>query len=999
MATSKDFMDYNRRYLELREIFEFLFPVKQVYKNEIPVHVVAEKRTLYDFHQLVAREIQICLGIYQDSDDREEVGFDLVQNNHIWGKRKNSRISINHNSYQIENELWYNIIFTLYYKNTAEEDDDFEYYSNTAEKNDSSKSIKIIKNFGLITQFIKNFGGGRNIYSFLGTMDKIAPFSTIGFWLCLRLRAYLCDQNRTQKCIDNDTLPQPFPILFHGSNPRLGGLQDILYQISCFIQEHKKVYINNVGPFELERIVYEDISLMQEKNNPYIVATCEYKSEMKKVKIYVKGDMDLQTYDSQWGKEKLKSIKTLETAEKDKNKEVTIHIYEKEFYYDLYLITNRKNITGDYLEKKVLSEGKWYDENAVRETNYGIITAKEKLNYSGFKYYSYGEKQWDIILFHFCIKEKDAESFERWVDSFGDFAYCKRNKEAGKDNVERGEILDNIYVEFRDNNSTRTRNKRNFKNAPLYTLLNKQTNYKNLNSHSVSFLELNWLMYTLCRYPNFSSVFLHTSIKNDSEAYGNLRTVRNIYNFVVQVHNEIITRYKESKEINPFFHSYGENKIPELNNRLCEEGKIENELKEVRKKIKGFLDEYSVEIDINAVRDLYQNHISRMYNAVTGIMKKNYYQCKNDGRIHNAVLPYAIDFDVITYDESGKGILVMAFDLIQKRVVAVPFNNFQFKKSENGIDGEIRYSYGKYDKLYYFCSCIVKLYLQNPKAANMILDILLKKELSNKILKLDDDDTDISSLPDDMKELYNNSIKQWDDYGRRSGASDRKKDLDCNGVALFTQKEFDHKKMVWKAMLYFYEQNLLDEICGEKYALLNDELCRELIIGNASKTIRKLLKRRLIKDIPGEIKDILKEGILNEIQYINSVLKIHELVFQLRDGCFQLDHIVIIYDYFRNFNCAGRFDGKNYIFKIQYEGFQYRKIHEILLSLHKWIEVLPEASFEQGDLSENEEQIKQSKLLTYRAGKEVLKEAIQEYLEKTKTSHDDEKEEDTGFEK
>lgn len=64
--------------------------------------------------------------------------YDLIWSriNHIWGKRKNSRISINHNSYQIENELWYNIIFTLYYKNTAEEDDDLEYYSNTAKKND-----------------------------------------------------------------------------------------------------------------------------------------------------------------------------------------------------------------------------------------------------------------------------------------------------------------------------------------------------------------------------------------------------------------------------------------------------------------------------------------------------------------------------------------------------------------------------------------------------------------------------------------------------------------------------------------------------------------------------------------------------------------------------------------------------------------------------------------------------------------------------------------------
>lgn len=111
-------------------------------------------------------------------------------------------------------------------------------------------------------------------------------------------------------------------------------------------------------------------------------------------------------------------------------------------------------------------------------------------------------------------------------------------------------------------------------------------------------------------------------------------------------------------------------------------------------------------------------------------------------------------------------------------------------------------------------------------------------------------------------------------------------------------------------------------------------------------------------------------------------------MFKLKNECFTLDHIVTIYDYFRNFNCIGKYDyidgvGEEYIFKVQYEGFQYRKIHEIVLALQKWIDVPSKDLFHKADdVRDIQEQKCQSELLQYRSaeGKEKLKQEIEKYL-------------------
>lgn len=145
--------------------------------------------------------------------------------------------------------------------------------------------------------------------------------------------------------------------------------------------------------------------------------------------------MDLKTSNST-------TIKTsLENAEAAKS--VKILHYKTIYTYNFYLISNKKDITNDYLLDKVELEGKWFDKNVHKSKR----KFEKTLDYN-FKYYNYG-KEWDVFFFEFKIKEKDKLCFERWADSFGNFALWEIKA--------KQDLYEEPYLYFSINKDTRIR--------------------------------------------------------------------------------------------------------------------------------------------------------------------------------------------------------------------------------------------------------------------------------------------------------------------------------------------------------------------------------------------------------------------------------------------------------------------------------------------------------------------------------------------------------------
>ncbi|MFG6395006.1 MAG: hypothetical protein K1W24_12625 [Lachnospiraceae bacterium] len=944
MSYSEDFTDYNRRYLELRDIFEFLFPIS---RDGESLTMGARNHNVFLFKKNLDKD---------NIDDMEDF---LVMNKHILSNKK-ERSFIEHNSYKIENELWYNLIFTLY-KNSKKEEFSFKTraYAEEIDTNCFPKSFQSI--FKL-----------PDILTYFSIMDKFTPFSTLGFWLYLRMHTGIIPA------------PIPAPVIFHGQNPRLGGLQDILYQISFAIQKEKKVYINNIGPFKFKEIVYEDISLMQRKNNPYIIATYNKKNRNKIFKIYIQGDMDLKTSNNI-------IIKTsLENAEAAKSVKV-LH-YKTIYTYNFYLISNKKDIINDYLLDKVEIEGKWFDKNVHKSKR----KFEKTLDYD-FQYYNYG-KEWDVFFFEFKIKEKDKLCFERWADSFGNFAlweikakqdsyeepylYFSINKdtrirdmdercinceaqyklfekcEKCKDRKEVKEKMKDVKCkkcEAKHKLSEECKNcyiEEKYENT-FPTLLREENSYKELHKkkNPVSILELNWLLYVMTHYPNFTKVFLCATKACEDGKLNTDKAGKYIEKGISCVKEYIQSNPNEGKaEDNPF------------------------------KTFPGL-----------PVDDLNSCHCVKLHAIIQGIKEKNYYQCGkyengfSKENKHNEILPYAVSFDIVNYNTSnGKGITIMAYDLVQKRVVAIPFKNFTYGKSEEGSDGIIEYEYGQYDKLYYFCSYFCKLYKKDKENACELARLITKKDFPdgfyNKKI--------IEDFPDVLKNttLFKNSIKPWTDYMENSSTSPdnilyKSYSLQHNGISLFTEEEINYKNIIGKTIFYFWDYR------EELYNLIDDDICTELISGDTREAIMAFLCNMEDNGLNINNFQVTEEKILNEIQYTNSVLKIHELIFFLKKEIPDPDDITLVYDYFRNYNCAGKKINGKYCFKIQFEGFEYRKIHEIALALNGLIEIPEEAAFSSGYQKTHSiaymEQQNQSRLLRYRSveGKEELKKKLKEFLQ------------------
>lgn len=558
MAYSEDFIDYNRRYLELRDIFEFLFPISRDGEN---LTMGARSHNVFLFKKVI--------DIIDEYDNME---WFLVLNKHIFSDKK-ERSFIEHNSYKIENELWYNFIFILYKKSKlsdkkCNEENKKSGLTNKKYNEENKKRGFPYKKFRTYARqidgkcFFESFGQifeKTDIYAYLSIMDKFMPFSTLGFWLYLRMY----------------DKPGNAPVIFHGQNPRLGGLQDILYQISFAIQKKREVYINNTGPFKFQKIVYEDISLMQKDNNLYIVATAYYNGNDNQVfKIYIQGDMDLKTGNSVTKVNSLDKAEAMET--------VKILSYKNTYNYNFYLISNENDITNDYLMDKIEHEGKWFDENA-----YGTGQKLKKDIKYNFKYYNYGSK-WDVFSFKFNIKKRDKESFERWADSFGNFAIWEINGEQDSD--------EELYLYFSINTDTRIRNMEDercinycctdmdftecehckIKEMEAYentfpTLLMEENSYSNLfkKNKFVSILELNWLLYAMKKYPNFSKVFLCMEKTGDNGKFDLDKAGKRIKTGI-----SCIKRYtqcnmvKERAEDNPF-EVLPDLTVPDLNYSHC----------------------------------------------------------------------------------------------------------------------------------------------------------------------------------------------------------------------------------------------------------------------------------------------------------------------------------------------------------------------------------------------------------------------------------------------
>lgn len=560
---------------------------------------------------------------------------------------------------------------------------------------------------------------------------------------------------------------------------------------------------------------------------------------------------------------------------------------------------------------------------------------------------------WDICQLQYMIQDNDQKNFERFIRSFGDFVHAKDAQQV-PDKIERKGIA---AISFKPEDPRTTRANYLYSLCTPYNSLEFIREYKGSSISkdgfipSLTIIELYWLEFIMIKYKNFCTMFLHDHEDQHTE-------IPNAPSLYEKIFRSLQDEIKEREE------------------NICSGKTFRNIFWIDKDNKQSYFDP-----KINDLRG--KNEAVKYHKIYQGIKEQRIFKEKfiKEHLGENSIIPYSLNFNVgdHTLNKCAKNAMsIMAYSMIQKRTVMITYNSFDATDSIT-CSG---YHFSEADIWYHLLSYLIRVGYEGGNRSDRV-DLPSTRNKKERLvhwetLYCSEFTKCIHCLHSiqGMKRLFDDAFQPIYDvtYSSKENAwmSRNQEELDCNGEELFSEIELIYRINILQLFYKVQEQDHqnLKTILNALYGHLNSEdegitdLIRKIlfcmIMGN-SKDISFLQEKfekcqRLLNPIiHGFLSEILYPPDnptfdisleshlpkMNEISYTNSILKRREVQFRLKPSMeVSQKTLDLIYEYFRGYNCLAKIDQEgNIIFRVEYERFHFRKIHETLLALNDLIEV------------------------------------------------------------
>lgn len=635
-----------------------------------------------------------------------------------------------------------------------------------------------------------------------------------------------------QRIMKEDRKFEPFPIIIRGLSPFIGLRYENIYRSVKAASEKVSIKIGDKKIYEPE--------------------------------IWVSGQSFIA---------KNEDIYISESKERQLKNEDEGGIYQIEVYFFW-------NSDTEYIEKRICEC--WIPIKTFYEKEI-------KLDYESPYYTNMRKRKWNVQKATYHIPKSDWPEFERWCDSFGDFAVVLNDKVKIKTEIKNEimELRDMPLIELEGKSLGR----KVIKDWKLLSRYNSMAADKQLKTYPTK-AEWGWLAFVLEKFPNFTKIFLS---------------------------NDVYVELKQMVE-----------KLVDGDNIFFKDG-CGGE---------SWFDGQIYDIESTAQAEKYRRILDDIRN------KRCCRSSSEKTGIHHSI-PYVLDmnYNAFTRKAVNEPFKIMVYDLEEKRSCAVNYGDFYTTNEGQRIIKEDLFSLS--ERYYYICAYSVRLeWNDSKKEGKKSVSTQFKKAYETFRKSIRQMDKRIRSQ---MEKMFLNSFQFIYQYlgEDETGLSKNEAECETNGVPLFQNKEIIYKTLILKKMAK-HTEILANGDFNQALLRIAEEDIKDFIVGAGKFNIRKDKKEKAEVDIFCEKyhfkDDVQKTGEIltqNEAVFCNELKKCIAK-FRLKPGCFTEKNLDILYDYFREFHCFGQYKeeaGKDEVlFSVEYPRFEFRRVHQILLALTSMID-------------------------------------------------------------
>ena len=536
------------------------------------------------------------------------------------------------------------------------------------------------------------------------------------------------------------------------------------------------------------------------------------------------------------------------------------------------------NSDTEYIEKRI-----WERWTPIKN----IHKREIKLCYESPYYASTEKSKWNVRKATYLIAKSDLPEFERWCDSFGDFAVILNNKVEIKTEVMELPAIPLIELD------EKSLGRKAIKDRKLLSRYNSLAADKQLKTYPTE-AEWGWLVFVLEKFPNFTKIFL------SDDVYAKLK---GMVEDLVDGDNIF---YKDRCSGESWF-----------------DGQI-----------------YDIESTDQA---------GKYRRILDDIRNKRCCESKSERTGIHYSIPYVLDMNYTAFTRKAvnEPFMIMVYDLKEKRSCAVQYKDFY---TTDGGRKEVQENlFPLCERYYYLCAYCVRLQWKTDNKneegkRNYAAEFVDAFETFKKAVEKMD-----GLLRTEMENVITNSFQYMYQYAVKNGQnkSVNEKEREVNGVALFQDVEFFYKSRILKKMTSKLKR-LKQKKFQKELMDIPEEDIKDFIVGTGQFDSRSEKDesdgKSQIEIFREKFKLALKKDetfAQNEAVFCNELKKCIAK-FRLKPGCFTEKNLDILYDYFREFHCFGQYKeeaGKDEVlFSVEYPRFEFRRVHQILLALSSMID-------------------------------------------------------------
>lgn len=524
-----------------------------------------------------------------------------------------------------------------------------------------------------------------------------------------------------------------------------------------------------------------------------------------------------------------------------------------------------------------------YIEKRICECWIPIKTFYEKeikLDYESPYYTNMRKRKWNVQKATYHIPKSDWPEFERWCDSFGDFAVVLNNKT---------ELSALPLIELDEKSSGR----KVIKDWELLSRYNSLAADSQLKTYPTK-AEWGWLAFVLEKFPNFAKIFL-----SDDDYVELKRMVKEL------VDGDNIF-FKDGRRGESWF----EGQIYDIDT-LAQAKKYRRILDDIRNKrcCQSKSERTGVHYSIPYVLDM--NYTAFTRKAVNEPFVIMVYDLKEK---RSCAVQYK---DFYTTDGGRKEVQENLFTLCERYYYLCAYCvRLQWKTDNKNEERERNYAAEFVDAFETFKKAVKKM------------DELLRTEMENV-------------LTNSFRYMYQYAVQNGQDKSVNDREREVNGVALFQDVEFFYKSRI-LKKMTSKLrrlkqkkfqedLMAIPEEDIKDFIVGT--GRFDSRLEKDKSDGKSQIEIfREKFGLTLKKD---------ETFAQNEAVFCNELKKCI-VKFRLKKGCFTEKNLDILYDYFREFHCFGQYKeeaGKDEVlFSVEYPRFEFRRVHQILLALTSMID-------------------------------------------------------------